>query len=103
MKNDKSSGLGDLPTITISNNFPHVWNTDGDVAQVRAHFNDEQRSLWESGMKAFEDGKWDVANTHFIDVLEKSGGIDGPALYLQGKMKEYNFIAPKTWQGYWQK
>jgi len=101
VKGGNSDGLGDLPTIKISNNFPNIWMTDDDVVRARSEFSDKQRKLWGLGIDAFEAGKWDFAKARFNDVLEQSGGKDGPSRYLLGRMKEHNFCAPDSWQGYW--
>mmetsp|Transcript_4375 Transcript_4375/g.9690 ORF Transcript_4375/g.9690 Transcript_4375/m.9690 type:complete len:878 (-) Transcript_4375:81-2714(-) len=101
VKGRQSSGLGDLPAINISNNFPRIWTADNDVVRVRAHFTDKQRQIWGLGMDAFEAGKWDIAKIHFNNVLVDSGGTDGPSQYLLGRMKKHNFCAPDSWQGYW--
>ena len=90
-----ADGLGDLPTIKVSNNFPNIWRKDEDVIRARSHFSSRQREVWSLGMKAYEDGQWDVAGKHFSDVLEQSRGKDGPSLYLLKRLKEYNFTAPK--------
>ena len=52
-------------------------------------------------MKAFEEGHWDVAKTHFEDILEQSHGKDGPSIYILKRMKEYDNCAPADWQGCW--
>ena len=95
-----SNGLGDLPTIKVSNDFPNVWDTDKDVIRARDHFT-SMRQTWNAGMEAFEAGSWDAARLHFDAVLEKSGGKDGPSRYLLGRMKEYDYNAPDDWRGYW--
>lgn len=95
-------GLGDLPAIKISNDFPNIWTDDNDVVRARSHFSGKQRQVWQLGMDAFEAGKWDVARNHFDDVLKWSDGKDGPSCHLLGRMKEYNFEAPASWQGFWQ-
>jgi len=103
-KHDKSNNdLGELPIITITGDFPDIWYDDKDISRVQSHFSSEQRTLWEKGIEAFEEGNWDLAKTGFEQVLQKSDGKDGPSLYLLGKMKEYDFVAPESWQGYWQK
>lgn len=99
--NSNGSSLGDLPAIRISNNFPNIWRTDEDILRVRSHFSGKQREIWGLGMKAFEEGHWDVAKTHFEDVLDQSHGKDGPALYLLKRMKDCDNCAPVDWMGCW--
>ncbi|KAL7469701.1 hypothetical protein ACHAXS_009970 [Conticribra weissflogii] len=102
-KQNKSNDLGDLPTIKITGDFPDIWDDDKDISRVQSHFSSEQRTLWEGGMEAFEEGNWYVAKTNFEQVLQTSDGKDGPSLHLLRRMKEYDFVAPESWQGYWQK
>ncbi|KAL9180261.1 hypothetical protein ACHAXT_008231 [Thalassiosira profunda] len=97
-----AEGLGDLPAIRISNDFPNVWMSDRDVVRARSHFGGRQRELWTLGMAAFEAGKWDVARAHFDEVLKESEGKDGPSRYLLGRMNEHNYQAPASWRGYWE-
>mmetsp|Transcript_37968 Transcript_37968/g.79521 ORF Transcript_37968/g.79521 Transcript_37968/m.79521 type:complete len:864 (-) Transcript_37968:224-2815(-) len=97
----ESPGLGDLPSIQIYNNFPEVWDADNDVVRARSNFSGFQRQIWGKGMDAFEAGKWAIAKNHFDDVLQQSGGKDGPSRYLLGRMEQHKFSAPDSWQGYW--
>ena len=100
LSGDKSDGLGDLPSIKVTNSFPNIWRTDEDVVRARSHFSVKQREAWSLGMNAFEEGQWDVAKDQFISVLDQSGGIDGPSRFLLQRMEERNFCAPDSWQGY---
>lgn len=104
MRDGYTYGLGDLPVIKITediNKFPDVWRMDRDVVRARSHFSDRQRQTWALGMDAFEAGKWDVAKIHFENVLESSGGKDGPSRCLLGRIEKHCFSAPESWRGYW--
>lgn len=101
-KGEDAGSLGDLPTLRVLGDFPHVWMLDNDVVRARSNFSQAQRHAWRLGMNAFEEGKWDVAKSHFDDVTRQSDGNDGPSRYLLGRMKEYNYQAPSSWEGYWE-
>ena len=75
----QSDGLGDLPTIKVSLNFPEVWNTDKDVVRARAHFSHEMRQEWEHGMSAYDCGDLNAADSHFRKVLALSDNNDIPS------------------------
>ena len=81
-----SDGLGKLPRINISNNFPNVWNSDEDVLHVTAHFTEDMRLAWAMGMSALEKGDDTNARMHFYDVLDASDKKDGPALHILAKL-----------------
>mmetsp|Transcript_2693 Transcript_2693/g.4092 ORF Transcript_2693/g.4092 Transcript_2693/m.4092 type:complete len:886 (+) Transcript_2693:79-2736(+) len=81
-----SDGLGKLPRITISNNFPDVWNTDEDILQVTSHFTEEMRSTFSEGMDAFSRGDYNNANIYFYQVLDETNGKDGPAQCMLAKI-----------------
>lgn len=81
-----SDGLGKLPRIKISNNFPDVWNTDEDILQVTSHFTEEMRSTFSEGMDAFSRGDYNNANIYFYQVLDETAGKDGPAQYMLNKI-----------------
>ncbi|KAL7429177.1 hypothetical protein ACHAXM_001575 [Skeletonema potamos] len=87
-KNDNSSdGLGKLPRIRISNNFPQVWNSDEEIVQARAFFNEQLRSSWEMAMSAYIAGDYENARMNLNDVLDSTDGKDGPAQHMLAKLK----------------
>ena len=81
-----SDGLGQLPRIKISNNFPDVWNSDEDILQVTAHFTDEMRAIFSDGMDAYIAGDYDEAKLFFYQVLDETDGNDGPAQCMLAKL-----------------
>ena len=81
-----SDGLGKLPTIKISNDFPKVWKSDKDIVEATAHFSDEIRSTFDMGMNAYINGDFDQARIYFNDVLDSCDGKDGPSNYLLNKL-----------------
>lgn len=99
LSGENPDGLGDLPSIKVTNSFPNIWRTDEDVVRARSHFSGKQREAWSFGMNAFVAGQWGVARGHFNYVLDQSGGMDGPSHFLLQKMEEHNFCAPDSWQG----
>ncbi len=101
-RGEQSEAVGPAatPKIVISKDFPNIWRTDVDVVCARSHFSDKQREAWSWGMTYFEKGQWNLARDHFNIVLEQSGGNDGPSLHLLQRMKEHNYCAPDSWQGY---
>jgi hypothetical protein len=101
-RGEQSEAVGPAatPKIVISKDFPNIWRTDVDVVCARSHFSDKQREAWSWGMTYFEKGQWDLARDHFNIVLGQSGGNDGPSLHLLQRMKEHNYCAPDSWQGY---
>lgn len=88
------------PKIVIKKDFPNIWSNDVDVVCARSHFSDKQREAWGVGMNSFEKGQWDLARDHFNVVLEQSGGKDGLSQHLLQRMKELDYRAPDSWQGY---
>jgi hypothetical protein len=78
-----------------------VWKNDIDVIRVRSHFSKHQRTIWEAGMQAFVDGKWEVAKANFEDVLKQSGNTDGPSQLMLSRMKKESWTCPENWPGYW--
>jgi hypothetical protein len=89
---ENSDDVGDVPSIKVTNSFPNIWRTDEDVVRARSSFNGKQREAWNLGMDAFEVGQWGVARDHFNDVLDQSGGTDGPSRFLLKRMEEHNFF-----------
>jgi len=81
-----SDGLGKLPRIKISNDFPNVWNTDEDILQVTAHFTDGMRSIFSDGMDAMSSGDYDNARMNFLQVLDETDGNDGPSRYMLARI-----------------
>jgi hypothetical protein len=97
---ENGDGVGEIPTIKVTNSFPKIWRTDEDVVRARSNFSGKQREIWTLGMNAFEAGQWGDARDHFNCVLDLSGGTDGPSRFLLQRMEEHNFCAPDSWQGY---
>lgn len=85
-----SDGLGKLPRIKISNDFPNVWNTDEDILQVTAHFTDGMRSIFSDGMDAMSSGDYDNARMNFLQVLDETDGNDGPSRYMLARINAVN-------------
>lgn len=84
----QSNGLGDLPTIKISSNFPGVWNADKDAVRARARFSDEMRQEWQHGMSEYDGGNMDAAESHFLRVLALSADSDVPSKKMLARCKD---------------
>ncbi|KAL7449163.1 hypothetical protein ACHAWC_001250, partial [Mediolabrus comicus] len=85
---EDGDGLGKLPSLKISNDFPNVWNTDEDIIQVTAHFTDELRHSYETALNAFVALDYEHARIYFNDVLDATDGKDGPSKYLLSKIDQ---------------
>ena len=85
---EDGEGLGKLPTIKTSNDFPNVWNTDEDIIQATAHFTDELRHSYETALNAYIALDYEHAKIYFNDVLDATDGKDGPSKFLLSKIDQ---------------
>lgn len=90
----------EAPEILLPPFSVNVWEKDEDIINLRSHINDKTKKIWDDGIHAFVNGDWASAITHFNEVLELTGGKDGPSRNIMTKMAEYEFKAPPDWKGY---
>jgi len=90
----------EAPEIELPPFSVHIWERDEDMIKLRMHIEDSTRKVWNDGIRAFVDGDWGSASSHFNEVLDLTNGEDGPSKHIIEKMAEYDFKVPKDWKGY---
>jgi len=79
---------------------PSVWDDDMDMVQLRMHFTEVMREIWDKGIKSFVAGDWSTASIQFKEILRLTDGMDGPSQHLMSQMEHYSYKVPVDWQGF---
>mmetsp|Transcript_32833 Transcript_32833/g.32060 ORF Transcript_32833/g.32060 Transcript_32833/m.32060 type:complete len:111 (-) Transcript_32833:39-371(-) len=78
-----------------------MFESDEDLLKMRKPYTQEFFTLFDKGMNCYLNGEWEEARQHFemVEVL-KEVGADYPSKCLLEYMKDFNFVAPDSWDGY---
>lgn len=90
----------EAPLIVLPPFSVDVWESDEDIINLRANMSGKTKEIWDNGINAFVKGDWGSAVNFFYEVLESTGGKDGPSKNIMTKMREYDFKVPPDWKGH---
>ena len=78
-----------------------IWLHDNDLKLIRSFFDKAQRGAWKLGFEAYISGDWETARLQFQEVQNSSMNCrDGPSSFLLALMEQFNFLPPKSWEGF---